>query len=141
MFFFFSLITWLIWFLMVMFSTIFSSLTRHYFLWSHGCLGSTHYVHDKWPHITKLDPKALKCAFLEYSRLQKGNQYYPLELNRYLILTDAIFQQWREYLLYWSEIREYCQMCWWRHSVIHWEETSISSLVLWTDSTEKDFLA
>ncbi|KAK2966238.1 hypothetical protein RJ640_008221 [Escallonia rubra] len=34
--------------------------------------GSTCFVRDVRPHLTKLDPKALKCVFLGYSRLQKG---------------------------------------------------------------------
>ena len=34
--------------------------------------GSICYVRDVRPSMTKLDPKALKCVFLRYSRLQKG---------------------------------------------------------------------
>ncbi|KAK3015726.1 hypothetical protein RJ639_005926 [Escallonia herrerae] len=34
--------------------------------------GSTCFVRDVRPHLTKLNPKALKCVFLGYSRLQKG---------------------------------------------------------------------
>ena len=33
---------------------------------------STCFVQDVHPHVTKLDPKSLKCVFLGYSHLQKG---------------------------------------------------------------------
>ena len=38
----------------------------------------TCFVRDVRVHVSKLDPKSLKCIFLGYSRVQKGYQcYYP----------------------------------------------------------------
>ncbi|KAK3003550.1 hypothetical protein RJ639_019485 [Escallonia herrerae] len=51
--------------------------------------GSTCFVRDVRPHLTKLDPKALKCVFLGYSRLQKGYRCYSPDLHRYLVSTDV----------------------------------------------------
>jgi len=34
--------------------------------------GSTCFVWDVRPHVTKLDPKSLKCIFLGYFHLKKG---------------------------------------------------------------------
>ncbi|EOY04903.1 Cysteine-rich RLK (RECEPTOR-like protein kinase) 8 [Theobroma cacao] len=42
-------------------------------------------------HVTKLDPKSLKCVFLGYSRLQKGYRCYSPTLNRYLVSADITF--------------------------------------------------
>jgi len=55
--------------------------------------GSTCYVRDVRPSVTKLDPKALKCVFLGYSRLQKGYQCYSVELGKYLVSTDVVFAE------------------------------------------------
>ena len=43
---------------------------------------STCYVQDVRPYVTKLDPKALKCVSLGYSRLQKGYHCYSTELGQ-----------------------------------------------------------
>ncbi|KAK3008087.1 hypothetical protein RJ639_013614 [Escallonia herrerae] len=52
--------------------------------------GSTCFVRDVRPNLTKLDPKALKCVFLGYSRLQKGYRCYSLDLHKYLVSTDVV---------------------------------------------------
>ncbi|RVW84739.1 Retrovirus-related Pol polyprotein from transposon RE1 [Vitis vinifera] len=46
---------------------------------------------DTRPFVTKLDPKALKCVFLGYSRLQKGYRCFSPDLNKYLVSTDVVF--------------------------------------------------
>ncbi|KAK2974296.1 hypothetical protein RJ640_016782 [Escallonia rubra] len=53
--------------------------------------GSTCFVRDVRPHLTKLDPKALKCVFLGYSRLQKGYRCYSPDLHKYLVSTNVVF--------------------------------------------------
>lgn len=53
--------------------------------------GSTCFVRDVRPLVTKLDPKSLKCVFLGYSRLQKGYRCFCPDLNRYLVSTDVTF--------------------------------------------------
>ncbi|KAK3037684.1 hypothetical protein RJ639_030628 [Escallonia herrerae] len=55
--------------------------------------GSTCFIRDVRPHLTKLDPKALKCVFLGYSRLQKGYRCYSPDLHRYLVSTDVVFSE------------------------------------------------
>ena len=55
--------------------------------------GSTCYVRDVRPSVTKLDPKALKCVFLGYSCLQKGYRYYSTELGKYLVSNDVVFSE------------------------------------------------
>ncbi|KAK2980072.1 hypothetical protein RJ640_028801 [Escallonia rubra] len=55
--------------------------------------GSTCFVRDVRPHLTKLDPKALKCVFLGYSRLQKGYRCYSPDLHKYLVSTDVVFSE------------------------------------------------
>ncbi|KAK3015718.1 hypothetical protein RJ639_005918 [Escallonia herrerae] len=55
--------------------------------------GSTCFVRDVRPHLTKLDPKALKCVFLGYSLLQKGYQCYSPDLHRYLVSIDVVFSE------------------------------------------------
>ena len=52
--------------------------------------GITCYVR---PSISKLDPKALKCVFLGYSRLRIGYRCYSLELDRYLVPTYVVFSE------------------------------------------------
>ncbi|RVW26940.1 Retrovirus-related Pol polyprotein from transposon RE1 [Vitis vinifera] len=55
--------------------------------------GCTCYVRDTRPFVTKLDPKALQCAFLGYSRLQKGYRCFSPDLNKYLVSTDVVFSE------------------------------------------------
>ena len=55
--------------------------------------GSTCYVRDVRPFVTKLDPKALKCVFLGYSRLQKGYRCFSPDLNKYVVSTDVVFSE------------------------------------------------
>ena len=55
--------------------------------------GSVCFVRDVRPHVTKLDPKALKCVFLGYSRLQKGYRCYCPPLNKYLVSIDVTFME------------------------------------------------
>nr|XP_016492553.1 PREDICTED: uncharacterized protein LOC107812042 [Nicotiana tabacum] len=55
--------------------------------------GSTCYVRDVRPSLTKLDPKAVKCVFLGYSRLQKGYRCYSTELGKYIVSTDVVFSE------------------------------------------------
>lgn len=49
------------------------------------------FVHDIRPQTTKLDPKALKCAFLSYSHTKKGYRCFSLELGWYLVSLDVTF--------------------------------------------------
>ncbi|KAH6815145.1 hypothetical protein C2S51_019965 [Perilla frutescens var. frutescens] len=53
----------------------------------------TYFVRDVCPHLTKLDPKSLKCIFLGYSHVQKGYRCYSLDLNKYVVSTDVIFSE------------------------------------------------
>ena len=53
--------------------------------------GSTCFVRDVRPGLTKLDPKSLKCVFLGYSRLQKGYRCYCPSLQMYLVSIDVTF--------------------------------------------------
>ena len=55
--------------------------------------GCTCYVRDTRPFVTKLDPKALKCVFLGYLRLQKGYRCFSTDLNKYLVSTDVVFSE------------------------------------------------
>ncbi|RVX01807.1 Retrovirus-related Pol polyprotein from transposon TNT 1-94 [Vitis vinifera] len=48
---------------------------------------------DTRTFVTKLDPKALKCVFLGYSRLQKGYRCFSTDLNKYLVSTDVVFSK------------------------------------------------
>ncbi|KAF3666854.1 hypothetical protein FXO37_10330 [Capsicum annuum] len=52
--------------------TMLSSQARHNFLVEPKVFGSTCCVRDVRPSVTNLDPKALKCVFLNYTRLQRG---------------------------------------------------------------------
>ncbi|XP_070053441.1 uncharacterized protein [Nicotiana tomentosiformis] len=53
--------------------------------------GSTCFVHNLAPRKDKLAPRALKCVFLGYSRVQKGYRCYSPDLRRYLMLADVTF--------------------------------------------------
>ena len=55
--------------------------------------GCTCYVRDTRLSVTKLDPRALKCVFLGYSRLQKGYRCFSIDLNKYLVSTDVVFSE------------------------------------------------
>ena len=55
--------------------------------------GSTCYVRDVRPSVTKQDPKALKCVFLGYSRFQKGYRCFSLDLNKYVVSTNVVFSE------------------------------------------------
>ncbi|GJR84883.1 retrovirus-related pol polyprotein from transposon TNT 1-94 [Tanacetum coccineum] len=55
--------------------------------------GSTCFVQDTQPNITKLDPKLLKCVFLGYSRIQKGYRCYSSQLHHYLVSRDGTFHE------------------------------------------------
>ena len=53
--------------------------------------GCTCFVRDVRSHVSKLDPKSLKCIFLGYSRVQKGYRCYYLNLPKYLVYVDVTF--------------------------------------------------
>ena len=53
--------------------------------------GSTCFVRNVCPRITKLDPKSLKCIFLGYSWHKKGYRYFSPTLNHYIVSIDIIF--------------------------------------------------
>ncbi|CAH9128156.1 unnamed protein product, partial [Cuscuta epithymum] len=55
--------------------------------------GCTCFVRDVNPHLTKLDPKSLKCIFLGYSRAQKGYRCFCPSTGRYLVSIDASFHE------------------------------------------------
>ena len=74
-------------------ATPFQTLFPHKYLFPIEPLvfGCTCYVRDVRPHVSKLDPKSLKCIFLGYSRVQKGYRCYCPSLRRYLISADVTF--------------------------------------------------
>ena len=51
----------------------------------------TCFVRDVRQHVSKLDPKSLKCIFLGYSRVQKGYRCYCPGLRKYLVSVDVTF--------------------------------------------------
>ena len=53
--------------------------------------GCTSFIRDVRSHVSKLDPKSLKCIFLGYSRVQKGYRCYSPSLHRYLVSVDVTF--------------------------------------------------
>ena len=53
-----------------------------------GCTCFVRYVR---PHVSKLDPKSLKCIFVGYSRVQKGYRCYCLTLRSYFVSIDVAF--------------------------------------------------
>ncbi|GAB2276334.1 hypothetical protein Dimus_039183 [Dionaea muscipula] len=55
--------------------------------------GCTCYIWVICPHLTKLDPKSLRCIFLGYSRTQKGYRCYSPELGRFCIYADVVFDE------------------------------------------------
>ncbi|XP_076949068.1 uncharacterized protein LOC143621587 [Bidens hawaiensis] len=61
-----------------------------------GCVA---YVHDHRPTVTKLDPRAILCVFLGYSRVQKGYRCYSPSLHRYFTSADVTFHESCPYFL------------------------------------------
>ncbi|KAK6796289.1 hypothetical protein RDI58_003990 [Solanum bulbocastanum] len=59
--------------------------------------GSTCFVHNLAPGKDKLAPRALKCVFLGYSRVQKGYRCYSHDLHRYLMSADVTFFESQPY--------------------------------------------
>ncbi|KAJ9556562.1 LOW QUALITY PROTEIN: hypothetical protein OSB04_011176 [Centaurea solstitialis] len=55
--------------------------------------GCSCFVRDTRSHLSKLDPKSLKCVFLGYSRLQKGYRCFSPVLNRYIVSRDVTFTE------------------------------------------------
>ena len=55
-----------------------------------GCVA---YVHDHRPGTTKLDPRAIRCIFLGYSKVQKGYRCYSPSLRRYFTSADVTFHE------------------------------------------------
>ena len=53
--------------------------------------GCTCFLQDARSHVSKRNPKSLKCIFLGYSRVQKGYKCYCLSLHRYLVSADVTF--------------------------------------------------
>ena len=54
--------------------------------------GCTCFVWDVRSHVSKFDPKSLKCIFfLGYSRVQKGYRCYCTSLRRNLVSADVTF--------------------------------------------------
>ena len=51
----------------------------------------TYFVQDVRPHVSKFDPKSLKCIFLGYSRVQKGYRCYYPSLRRCMVSVDVTF--------------------------------------------------
>ena len=51
----------------------------------------TCFVQDVRPHVSKLDPKSLKCIFLGYSQVQKWYKCYCPSLHRYMVSADVTF--------------------------------------------------
>ena len=53
--------------------------------------GCTCFVRDVRSHVSKLNPKPLKCIFLGYSRVQKRYRCYCPSLHKYMVSTDVTF--------------------------------------------------
>ena len=53
--------------------------------------GCTCFVRDVRPHVSKLNPKSLKCIFVGYSRVKKGYRCYYATLRRYFVSIDVAF--------------------------------------------------
>ena len=70
--------------------TLFQTLFQHKSLFpiEPRVFGCTCYVR---PHVSKLDPKSLRCIFLGYSRVQKGYRCYCPSLRRYMVFADVTF--------------------------------------------------
>ena len=48
-------------------------------------------MQDLFPGLDKLSPHSVKCVFVEYSRTQKGYQYYDPTTRRYFTSTNVTF--------------------------------------------------
>ena len=64
---------------------------KHSFPIEPRVFGCTCFIRDVHPHVSKLDPKSLKCIFLGYSRVQKGYRCYCPSLPKYLVSVDVTF--------------------------------------------------
>ena len=53
--------------------------------------GCTCFGRDVRLHVSKFDPKSLKCIFLGYSRVQQGYRCYCPSLRRYLVSVNVTF--------------------------------------------------
>ena len=51
----------------------------------------TCFVRNVRSHVSKLNPKSLKCIFLGYSRVQKGYRCYCPSLRKYPVSADVTF--------------------------------------------------
>ena len=73
--------------------TLFQTLFPHKSLFpiKPRVFGCTYFVRNVRTHGSKLDPKSLKCIFLDYSRVQKGYRCYCPTLRRYFVFTDVAF--------------------------------------------------
>ena len=49
------------------------------------------FVHQLGPGTNKLNPRAIKCVFLGYSRTKKGYHRYSPPLRRFFVSTDVTF--------------------------------------------------
>ena len=53
--------------------------------------GCVCFVHQLGPGTDKLDPRAIKCVFLGYSRTKKGYRCYSPSLHRFFVSADVTF--------------------------------------------------
>jgi hypothetical protein len=61
--------------------------------------GRVCYVYDNHPSRTKLDPKFMRCIFLDYSGTKKGYRCYSHTFRRYFISSDISFMESIPYFL------------------------------------------
>lgn len=61
--------------------------------------GCVCFVHDQSTRNDKLQPKSMKCAFLEYSCHQKGYKCYDPKINKYFISADVTFFETSPYFI------------------------------------------
>ena len=59
--------------------------------------GCTAYVHDPSASLTKLDARALRCVFVEYSSLQKGYKCYHPPSRRFFISANVTFAEYESF--------------------------------------------
>ena len=55
-----------------------------------GCVA---FIHQSQPGISKLEPRALKTAFVGYSNTQKGYKFYDKSSGRILVTLSATFDE------------------------------------------------